>query len=273
MNYFTKILGSFAYIYLVGEGAVDKALQLDGSDVGGWNVSVKPFPFPETAKDKVLVRVEGLDTSLSKIDIQNALNNLWSSYGEVLILNIFNVEGYAVALIDGKNIADKAHELNGIDMGGRKLAVCVLSVPRIHTIHARRRYLPPRALPDSDSSTFDEEDFPSQCRSESSKTPDQPPEKKRRSKEEQQTADRDGVIVEQIVCGDPFGKEASVGKWVFVYITARLKESGEVFCSNDGRKPSKIRLGHRHVIEAVDIGIIGMRVGEQRRLTIPPALG
>ncbi|CAA7055520.1 unnamed protein product [Microthlaspi erraticum] len=37
---------SFAIIYFVGEGAVDKALKLDGSEVaGGWKVRVKPCPF------------------------------------------------------------------------------------------------------------------------------------------------------------------------------------------------------------------------------------
>lgn len=36
-----------AIIYFMGEGAVDKALQLSGSDVGGGKAIVKPFPFPE----------------------------------------------------------------------------------------------------------------------------------------------------------------------------------------------------------------------------------
>ncbi|XP_010423843.1 PREDICTED: nucleolin 2-like [Camelina sativa] len=37
-------LSKCGYIIFLGEGAVDKALQLKGSDVGGWNVSVTPFP-------------------------------------------------------------------------------------------------------------------------------------------------------------------------------------------------------------------------------------
>ncbi|XP_010423560.1 PREDICTED: peptidyl-prolyl cis-trans isomerase FKBP15-3-like [Camelina sativa] len=73
--------------------------------------------------------------------------------------------------------------------------------------------------------------------------------------------------------GDPNGKKAGPGNWVFVHVTASLKENGKVFCSTDGEPPAKIRLGHRHVIEGVDVGVNGMRVGGKRKLTIPPAMG
>lgn len=41
---------SFGFIYFLGgQGTVDRAMQLSGTDVGGWNVTVKPYPFLEDA--------------------------------------------------------------------------------------------------------------------------------------------------------------------------------------------------------------------------------
>ncbi|XP_010424780.1 PREDICTED: uncharacterized protein LOC104709943 [Camelina sativa] len=142
-----------AYVYFVGEGAVDKALQLNDSELDGWKLTVQPFPFPN-AKDKIIVSVEGFDTCLSQIDLESALTPLFSPYGmiEILLIN----EGSALAAIYGKNIADKASELNGFYMGERKLAVRWLSVPRIHSVHSLPfRKGPTIALLDSDSSTSD----------------------------------------------------------------------------------------------------------------------
>ncbi|XP_010452237.1 PREDICTED: uncharacterized protein LOC104734381 [Camelina sativa] len=276
------------YIYFMGEGAVDKAMQLNGSDVGGWNVSVKPFPFPEHANDSVVVRVEGYDTSLSKIDIQSALSNLFSSYGEMY--SVFILEGYAQANVDGKDIADKALELNGSVMRGRKLSVEVLCRTSIQTTHMRRRYIRPLpGLPPCttvpDSSTSDAA-IP-QSRSESSKTPDKPVEKKRRfSKEEatatlksktiptlveKQTPDLAGLVVYDICMGD--GKtKADPGKWVTVHYTARLHKNGRIYYSTCGGHPHEFRVGLGNVFPGLDYGILGMCVGGKRKLTIPPAL-
>ncbi|XP_048623178.1 nucleolin 1-like [Brassica napus] len=45
-----NILNSFGFIYFLGgQGTVDKAMQLSGTDVGGWNVIVEPYPFGEDA--------------------------------------------------------------------------------------------------------------------------------------------------------------------------------------------------------------------------------
>ncbi|XP_010452589.1 PREDICTED: nucleolin 2-like [Camelina sativa] len=72
-----------AFIYFVGEGAVDKALKLNGSDVDGWNVSVTAYPFPENANSSGDVKVEGYDPSLSRDEILSAMTKLFSSYGEI----------------------------------------------------------------------------------------------------------------------------------------------------------------------------------------------
>ncbi|XP_010423776.1 PREDICTED: peptidyl-prolyl cis-trans isomerase FKBP15-3-like isoform X2 [Camelina sativa] len=201
------------------------------------------------------------------------------------IRNLFVREGrcYAQANIEGKDIADKVLELNGSVMGGRKLSVQVLCRPRINTTHMRRHYQWP--LPDPDSSTSDASIL--EIRSESSKTPDKPVEKKRKlSKEEatatlksktiptlveKQTPDLAGLVVYDICMGH--GKKADPGKWVTVHYTAKLHENGRIYYSTCGGYPHKFRVGLGHVFPGLDYGILGMRVGGKRKLTIPPALG
>ncbi|MGF1633485.1 MAG: FKBP-type peptidyl-prolyl cis-trans isomerase [Phycisphaerae bacterium] len=72
---------------------------------------------------------------------------------------------------------------------------------------------------------------------------------------------------------------ARPGDTVFVHYTGRL-ENGRVFDSSlnppqPGRpvEPISFELGAGRVIKGWDQGIEGMRVGEKRKLTIPPALG
>ncbi|EFH49468.1 predicted protein, partial [Arabidopsis lyrata subsp. lyrata] len=58
-----KILQRCGYIYFVGEGAVDKALQLNGSDMGGRNVSVEAYPYDEDANDSAGAMIYGKDVA------------------------------------------------------------------------------------------------------------------------------------------------------------------------------------------------------------------
>ncbi|KAJ0235265.1 hypothetical protein HA466_0268560 [Hirschfeldia incana] len=120
---------SRAIIYLIGEDeyVVDKALLLSGSDVGGWNATVEPYPFPESAGRRISVYVTGYDTSLSEIDIGNALCKHFSSCGKTRILYIAKEFASAEVRIHGEDAQDKAMELDGSDMGGRKLLVKVTS--------------------------------------------------------------------------------------------------------------------------------------------------
>ncbi|XP_074319599.1 peptidyl-prolyl cis-trans isomerase FKBP53-like [Silene latifolia] len=82
-----------------------------------------------------------------------------------------------------------------------------------------------------------------------------------------------GLIVEEIEMGNPTGKRASPGKKISVRYIGKLKKTGEIFDSNIGRSPLKFRLGVGQVIKGWDVGVEGMRVGDKRRLTIPPAMG
>lgn len=82
-----------------------------------------------------------------------------------------------------------------------------------------------------------------------------------------------GLVIEELSMGKPDGKRASPGNRVSVYYIGKLKKNGEIFDSNIGKRPFKFRLGIGQVIKGWDVGIAGMRVGDKRRLTIPPAMG
>ncbi|XP_058075480.1 peptidyl-prolyl cis-trans isomerase FKBP53-like [Magnolia sinica] len=83
----------------------------------------------------------------------------------------------------------------------------------------------------------------------------------------------DGLVIEELSMGNPDGKRASHGNKVSIYYTGRLNENGKVFDSNIGQKAFKFRLGKGRVIEGWDAGIPGMRIGDKRRLIIPPSFG
>lgn len=82
-----------------------------------------------------------------------------------------------------------------------------------------------------------------------------------------------GLVIEELAMGKPDGKRASPGKKVSVHYIGKLKKSGKIFDSNIGSAPFKFRLGIGQVIKGWDVGVNGMRVGDKRRLTIPPAMG
>lgn len=51
----------------------------------------------------------------------------------------------------------------------------------------------------------------------------------------------------------------------------KLASNGKVFDSNTKGKPFYFKLGRGEVIKAWDEGVLGMQVGEERRLTCPPS--
>lgn len=68
------------------------------------------------------------------------------------------------------------------------------------------------------------------------------------------------------------GATAAAGDFLTVHYTGSLT-NGTVFDSSVGRTPFSFRLGAGAVIAGWDQGLVGMRVGGRRRLTIPPSLG
>jgi peptidylprolyl isomerase len=67
------------------------------------------------------------------------------------------------------------------------------------------------------------------------------------------------------------GPGAKPGDTVLVYYTGKLKD-GKVFDSNVGGEPFAVRLGEGKVIPGWDAGLVGMKAGGKRRLTIAPQM-
>ncbi|CAL1379545.1 unnamed protein product [Linum trigynum] len=80
-----------------------------------------------------------------------------------------------------------------------------------------------------------------------------------------------GLLVEELKPGKMNGRLAVPGRKISVSYTGKWKGSGEAFNSNVDGRPLKFVLGGEGVMEAWNVGLNGMRVGESRRLTIPAA--
>lgn len=69
------------------------------------------------------------------------------------------------------------------------------------------------------------------------------------------------------------GKGAEVGDEVSVHYTGTLKDGTKFDSSYDRGEPFTFTLGIGQVIQGWDQGIVGMKVGEKRKLEIPSELG
>ena len=69
------------------------------------------------------------------------------------------------------------------------------------------------------------------------------------------------------------GEEAKSGQQVSVHYTGTLEDGTKFDSSRDRGQPFKFTLGVGQVIQGWDQGVAGMKVGGQRKLTIPPELG
>lgn len=79
------------------------------------------------------------------------------------------------------------------------------------------------------------------------------------------------LVVEDQVVGE--GPEAVVGSQIRAHYVGVAHATGKEFdASWDRGSPLEFRLGTGRVIKGWDDGIVGMRVGGRRRLTIPPHL-
>jgi len=72
---------------------------------------------------------------------------------------------------------------------------------------------------------------------------------------------------------DGSGKEAVAGKKVSVHYTGWLTDGKKFDSSVDRGTPFQFVLGAGQVIPGWDKGVLGMKVGGKRKLTIPPSLG
>ena len=77
--------------------------------------------------------------------------------------------------------------------------------------------------------------------------------------------------VEDLVVGS--GAEAQPGQMVTVHYTGWLTDGQKFDSSKDRNDPFVFPLGQGYVIKGWDQGVVGMKVGSKRKLTIPPELG
>ncbi|XP_047315328.1 peptidyl-prolyl cis-trans isomerase FKBP43-like isoform X2 [Impatiens glandulifera] len=82
-----------------------------------------------------------------------------------------------------------------------------------------------------------------------------------------------GLIIEVLQEGKNDGKIVATGKKVKVFLTAKLRDTGTIFYSNIDKSPHRFVIGAPDVVDGLNIGMDGMRVGEKRRLTVPPSMG
>ncbi len=79
-----------------------------------------------------------------------------------------------------------------------------------------------------------------------------------------------GVIVDDKKIGE--GRAAKSGDRVSMRYIGKLKDTGKMFDSNKKGKPFGFKLGSGEVIKGWDIGVKGMQVGGERRITVPAHL-
>lgn len=79
------------------------------------------------------------------------------------------------------------------------------------------------------------------------------------------------LIKEDLVVGT--GAEAKDGDKVKVNYTGRLLKTNFMFDTSVGKAPFEFQIGKGAVIKGWDLGVVGMKVGGKRKLTIPSRLG
>jgi len=79
------------------------------------------------------------------------------------------------------------------------------------------------------------------------------------------------LVIEDLIVGT--GVAASAGDTLTVQYIGTLLDGSKFDSSYDHGVPFTFRLGAGQVIAGWDQGLLGMRIGGKRRLTIPPSLG
>ncbi len=85
------------------------------------------------------------------------------------------------------------------------------------------------------------------------------------------TFDIQGLNVDVLQRGD--GEVAKAGDTVTVNYVGTLENGTKFDSSIDRGQPFEFTLGQNSVIQGWELGVTGMKVGEKRKLTIPPELG
>lgn len=86
------------------------------------------------------------------------------------------------------------------------------------------------------------------------------------------TFDKNGVTVE--VLNEGTGEhQVKAGDTVLIHYTGWLTDGTKFDSSVDRNEPFETKIGVGHVIAGWDMGVIGMKKGEKRKLTIPSEFG
>ena len=87
---------------------------------------------------------------------------------------------------------------------------------------------------------------------------------------EGQVKTNSGLVYEIVATGT--GPTAAAGQKVRIHETLSLPDGRVIFSSRKNNQTVTFVLGAKQVIAGVDEGVTGMRVGERRRLLVPPSL-
>lgn len=79
-----------------------------------------------------------------------------------------------------------------------------------------------------------------------------------------------GLVIQDLECGS--GEEAQSGETVTVHYVGTLEDGTQFDSSRDRDEPFPFALGSGSVIRGWDEGVVGMKPGGVRKLTIPPDL-
>jgi FKBP-type peptidyl-prolyl cis-trans isomerase len=79
------------------------------------------------------------------------------------------------------------------------------------------------------------------------------------------------VKIEDIIVGT--GLAVEKGDFVEVHYTGTLTDGSQFDSSVESQEPLSFRVGHGPMIRGFEKGIMGMKEGGKRRITVPPALG
>ncbi len=91
--------------------------------------------------------------------------------------------------------------------------------------------------------------------------------------ESQKISQSDGQDLEIEILKQGYGKEAKDRDTVSVHYTGFLADGTKFDSSLDKGRPFSFTLGAGQVIKGWDLGVKGMKIGEKRRLVMPPELG
>lgn len=69
------------------------------------------------------------------------------------------------------------------------------------------------------------------------------------------------------------GREVKSGDTVVIHYLGTLPNGTKFDSSYDRGQPFETKIGTGQVIKGWDLGVVGMKVGGKRKLTIPPSLG